>query len=231
MMHVALLRGINVGGHNKVAMSDLRNMLADLGFTSVKSLLQSGNLVFQSDRLDVSADDRLPGRHRSFQADRSVDRIEARHPGHCSQLEHRPQAGGHAWCEILGDIIMKDRPPETIDEYSALFSPDVQTILEKIRSTVRAEAPEAKEMISYRMPAFTLNGVLIYFAAFKQHIGVYPPVKGDAKLMKDLAPYAGEKGNLKFPLDEPIPYGLIRRIVKARLKEQQAKVAARRRKK
>ena len=125
---------------------------------------------------------------------------------------------------------MKDRIPQTIDEYIEGFPPDVQAILEKIRATVRAEAPEAKEMISYRMPAFTLNGILIYFAAFKQHIGVYPPVTGDEKLMKDVAPYAGEKGNLQFPLDERIPYGLIKRIVKARLKQQQAKLAAKRRK-
>lgn len=121
--------------------------------------------------------------------------------------------------------------PKNIDAYIKAFSPEVRAILEKIRSTIRSVAPEAVEKISYRMPAFFLDGVLIYFAAFKQHIGVYPPVKGDAKLMKDLAPYLGEKGNLKFPLDEPMPYGLIKRVVQARVKAQREKAAAKRPKK
>ena len=121
--------------------------------------------------------------------------------------------------------------PKDIDEYIAMFSPEVQTVLEKIRATIKDVAPDAKEKISYRMPAFTLDGVLIYFAAFKNHIGIYPPAKGDEKLEKALAAYTGPKGNLKFPLDEPIPYALIKRIVKARLKELQDKTAARRRKK
>jgi uncharacterized protein YdhG (YjbR/CyaY superfamily) len=116
--------------------------------------------------------------------------------------------------------------PKNIDEYIAGFSPEVQAILKKIRSTVRKAAPKATEKISYQMPAFTLDRDLIYFAAFKKHIGLYPPVRGDQKLKKDAAPYAGEKGNLKFPLDEPIPYSLIGRIVKARVKEQRERAAA-----
>jgi uncharacterized protein YdhG (YjbR/CyaY superfamily) len=116
---------------------------------------------------------------------------------------------------------MTDRSaPATIDEYVAAFPPDVQSILRKIRSTIRKAAPQAEERISYRMPAFTQDGILVYFAAFKKHIGVYPPVRGDEKLSKELAPYRGEKGNLKFPLDEPIPYDLIARIVKFRVKER-----------
>jgi uncharacterized protein YdhG (YjbR/CyaY superfamily) len=111
-------------------------------------------------------------------------------------------------------------PPRNIDEYIGTFSPEVQSILEKIRSTIRKAAPEAEEKISYRMPAFALRGILIYFAAFKKHIGVYPPVKGDEKLNADVSPYKNEKGNLRFPLDEPIPYTLISRIVKFRVKEQ-----------
>jgi uncharacterized protein YdhG (YjbR/CyaY superfamily) len=107
-----------------------------------------------------------------------------------------------------------------IDEYIACFSPEVQAILEKIRSTIRAAVPDAQEKISYQIPTFTLMGNLIHFAAFKNHIGLYPPVKGDEKLQADIAPYQGEKGNLKFPLDQPIPYALIRRIVKFRVKEQ-----------
>jgi uncharacterized protein YdhG (YjbR/CyaY superfamily) len=109
--------------------------------------------------------------------------------------------------------------PENIDEYIALFPPPVQTILQKVRATVKQAAPEAEETISYRIPAFKLNGILVYFAAFKNHIGLYPPVRGDAKLEKSAARYAGEKGNLKFPLDEPIPYELIKRIVKFRVKQ------------
>jgi uncharacterized protein YdhG (YjbR/CyaY superfamily) len=106
--------------------------------------------------------------------------------------------------------------PATIDEYVALFPPDVQEILQKIRRTVRAAVPDAEETISYRMPAFKKRRILIYFAAFKNHIGLYPPVKGDAALLKAVAPYAGEKGNLRLPLDQPIPYKLIERIVKSR---------------
>jgi uncharacterized protein YdhG (YjbR/CyaY superfamily) len=121
--------------------------------------------------------------------------------------------------------------PRNIDEYIAGFTPEVRAILRKIRSTVRKAAPGATEKISYQMPAFTLDRDLMYFAAFKKHIGLYPPVRGDAKLKKDAAPYAGEKGNLKFPLDEPIPYALIARIVKSRVKEQRERVASKQRKK
>jgi uncharacterized protein YdhG (YjbR/CyaY superfamily) len=121
--------------------------------------------------------------------------------------------------------------PKSIDEYITLFSPEVQATLEQIRSTIRNAAPDAKETISYQIPAFTLNGALVYFAAFKNHIGLYPPVRGNAKLGKAISPYAGEKGNLRFPLDHPIPYGLIERIVKHRVKQNSAKAAARRKKK
>jgi len=120
--------------------------------------------------------------------------------------------------------------PKSIDEYIAGFPPDVREILEKIRETVRRAAPGAEEAISYQIPAFKLNGVLVYFAAFKRHIGFYPPVKGDARLLKALARYAGEKGNLRFPLDEPIPFELIERIVKLRLKQNLAKGPARKKK-
>jgi len=124
---------------------------------------------------------------------------------------------------------MTDRSaPRTIDEYISAFPPDVQSILRKIRLTVRAAAPQAEEKISYRMPAFAMKGILIYFAAFKNHIGVYPPVRGDEKLNKKLARYRGEKGNLKFPLNEPIPYDLISRIVKFKVKEQLARARSKR---
>jgi uncharacterized protein YdhG (YjbR/CyaY superfamily) len=121
--------------------------------------------------------------------------------------------------------------PKDIDEYIAAFSPEIQSILEKIRVTIREAAPGAEERISYQMPAFTLGGVLVYFAAFKKHIGLYPPVKGDQELRKEISRYQGPKGNLKFPLDERIPYALIRRIVRARVKEQRERVASKRGKK
>jgi uncharacterized protein YdhG (YjbR/CyaY superfamily) len=118
------------------------------------------------------------------------------------------------------------KSPQSIGEYIAGFSPDVRAILERIRSTISKAAPRAQETISYRIPAFTLGGALVYFAAFKEHIGFYPPVRGDTRLKKAVSPYAGEKGNLRFPLGRPIPYGLITRIVKLRVKQNLAKAAA-----
>ena len=117
--------------------------------------------------------------------------------------------------------------PKNIDDYIAPFSPDVQAILQKIRLTIRKAAPGAEEIISYKIPAFRLNGILVYFAAFKKHIGFYPPVR-DASLKSLLAKYAGPKGNLQFPLTEPMPYSLITKIVKARIKENSARRSAKR---
>ena len=116
--------------------------------------------------------------------------------------------------------------PQSIEEYIAAFSPEVRAILQRIRLAIAKAAPEAQESISYRIPTFTSSGALVYFAAFKKHIGFYPPVRGDAGLEKAVVPYAGEKGNLRFPLDQPIPYGLIERIVRLRVKQNLAKAAA-----
>jgi uncharacterized protein YdhG (YjbR/CyaY superfamily) len=118
--------------------------------------------------------------------------------------------------------------PINVDEYIAAFPPDVQKILERIRLTVHNAAPDAQETISYRIPTFTQQGVLVHFAAFRNHIGLYPPVSGDARIEKAMAPYAGEKGNLRFPLNQPIPYDLIERIVKLRVKQDAAKAKSRR---
>jgi uncharacterized protein YdhG (YjbR/CyaY superfamily) len=109
--------------------------------------------------------------------------------------------------------------PKNIDEYIARFPKGVQEVLEKIRMTIREAAPEAEETIKYEMPTFILKGNLVYFAAFKNHIGFYPPVKGFEKRRKEIAVYEGEKGSLKFPLDQPIPYELIGEIVTFRVKE------------
>ncbi len=115
------------------------------------------------------------------------------------------------------------KPFENVDEYIASFSPEIRSILQAIRATIKKAAPDAEETISYRMPAFKLNGALVYFAAFKKHIGFYPPIRGDAKLERALSGYAGPKGNLQFPLDQPIPYALIERAVKLRLEQNLAK--------
>ncbi len=128
----------------------------------------------------------------------------------------------------MGDE-MKPKPkvPNDIDDYIAKFPSDVQAILKEIRTTIRKAAPDAQETISYHIPAFMLHGQLVYFAAFKKHIGFYPPVTGgDQQFKKAIAVYAGPKGNLQFPLDEPIPYALIAKIVKLRVKENSAKARA-----
>ena len=111
----------------------------------------------------------------------------------------------------------------TIDEYIATFPSEVRTILTQIRETIREAAPQAEERISYRMPSFSLDGPLVYFAAFKSHIGFYPPV-GDPDVKAEAARYAGERGNLRFPLDEPIPYELVRKIVLARVRENRERM-------
>jgi uncharacterized protein YdhG (YjbR/CyaY superfamily) len=121
-------------------------------------------------------------------------------------------------------VVATRAKPESIDQYIAMCSPEVRPVLSKLRSTIkRAAPPETEETISYRMPAFMLHGILIYFAAFKNHIGMFPPIRGDAKLKAAVAKYAGPKGNLKFPLDQPFPYALVTNIVKFRVKQNLAK--------
>jgi uncharacterized protein YdhG (YjbR/CyaY superfamily) len=120
------------------------------------------------------------------------------------------------------------KPLNDIDEYMARFPDEVQAILAKVRATIRKAAPAAKEVISYQMPAFKQHGILVYFAAWKQHIGLYPPITGDKTIEKAVAKYAGPKGNLQFPLDEPMPYALIERIVKLRVKQDTEKAAVQR---
>ena len=122
----------------------------------------------------------------------------------------------------------KPNRAKDIDGYISQFPADVQAILQKVRATISGAAPEAKETISYLMPAFKQHGMLVYFAAWEKHIGLYPPISGDKALEKAIARYAGPKGNLQFPLNEPIPYGLIERIVRLRVKQDSAKAAAKR---
>lgn len=120
---------------------------------------------------------------------------------------------------------MQQPTATSIDEYIARFPADVQAILEQIRATIRAAAPDAKEVISYQMPAFHQEGNLVYFAAWKEHIGFYPPVADEADFKPEVAVYEGAKGNLQFPLDQPMPVELIRKIVKFRVQENLANAA------
>jgi uncharacterized protein YdhG (YjbR/CyaY superfamily) len=127
-----------------------------------------------------------------------------------------------------GDNMAKPKKAIDTDDYIAQFPADVQAILEKVRETIRHAAPEAKETISYMMPAFRQHGILVYFAAWAEHVGMYPPISGNKTLEKASARYAGPKGNLQFPLDEPMPFDLIERIVKLRVKQDGAKAEAKR---
>ena len=122
----------------------------------------------------------------------------------------------------------KSPRPKDIDDYISKFPDDVQAALQKVRETIRRAAPDAQEVISYQMPAFRQHGILVYFAAWAKHIGMYPPISGNKTLEKAIARYAGPKGNLQFPLDEPMPLNLIERIVKLRVKQSVEKAAAKR---
>ncbi len=108
---------------------------------------------------------------------------------------------------------------KTIDEYINAFPEDVQKILNQLRQTIKDAAPEAEETINYQMPTFTLNGNLVHFAAFKNHIGFYPTPAGIEAFREELAPYKGAKGSVQFPIDQPLPLPLIRKIVEYRVKE------------
>src|SRR3990172_6453856 len=121
--------------------------------------------------------------------------------------------------------------PKNIDEYIADFPHDVQEIMEKIRLTIRKAAPDAEETIKYQIPTFTLKGNLVHFAAYKKHIGFYPTSTGIEKFKNELSVYEGAKGSVRFPSEEPVPFGLISKIVKLRVKENLEKAEARGKKK
>ena len=113
----------------------------------------------------------------------------------------------------------KQPAPASIDAYLAPLSPAAREILETVRRIVQEEVPEATETIGYQMPAFKVERIFFYFAAFKKHLGIFPPVKGDDNLLRELGPYLGPKNNLKFPFDQPVPYELIRRVVRTLAKQ------------
>jgi len=114
----------------------------------------------------------------------------------------------------------------TVDEYIAAFPKETQKILKEIRATIKAAAPNAEEKISYQMPTFFLNGNLIHFAAYKNHIGLYPTPNGIESFKKELSKYKGAKGSVRLPIDEPMPLKLITRIVKFRVAENLKKAKA-----
>jgi len=122
-------------------------------------------------------------------------------------------------------------PAKDIDEFIAGFPADVQKVLKKVRATIKKAAPKAEETINYGIPTFRLNGNLVHFSAFKNHIGFYPTPSGIEKFKKELSVYEGAKGSVKFPLDQPIPYELITKIVKFRVEENSKKAETKGKKK
>lgn len=117
------------------------------------------------------------------------------------------------------------RGPTSIDQYIATFPPEIRKVLQEMRATIRAAAPEAQEKISYQMPTFFLNGNLVHFAAFKNHIGFYPTPSGIEAFKQELSAYASAKGSVQFPLDRPLPFELVSRIVQYRVAENMKKPA------
>lgn len=121
---------------------------------------------------------------------------------------------------------MTTAKPKDIDEYIAGFPKDTQKVLEQIRTTIKSAAPDAEETISYAIPTFTLNkAYLVYFAAFKNHIGFYATPTGHEAFKKDLSRYKLGKGSVQFPLDQPMPIDLIKRIVRFRVEDSRKKTS------
>jgi uncharacterized protein YdhG (YjbR/CyaY superfamily) len=117
--------------------------------------------------------------------------------------------------------------PASVDDYIAGFPKSVQTLLRKVRRTIRAAAPKSEEVISYNIPAYRQHGMIVYFAGFKGHIGMFPPVRGNIALEKAVKRFAGPKGNLRFPYKEALPLTLISRIVKLKVRQDRERVALR----
>jgi uncharacterized protein YdhG (YjbR/CyaY superfamily) len=118
----------------------------------------------------------------------------------------------------------KKKQANSIDEYVSKFPKQIQDILQKLRQTIKEVAPQAQEAISYQIPTFKLNGNLVHFAAFKDHIGFFPTSSGVAAFERELSEYKTSKGTIRFPLDRPIPFDLVRKIVKFRVKENMQKI-------
>jgi uncharacterized protein YdhG (YjbR/CyaY superfamily) len=121
---------------------------------------------------------------------------------------------------------MKTNKPNLVDDYIAGFPPELQTVLEQIRQTIRKSAPGVSEKISYAIPTFDLNGTLVHFAAFKNHVGFYATPTGHEAFKSELSRYKEGKGSVQFPLNEPMPLDLIARIVEFRVKENLSKASS-----
>lgn len=121
---------------------------------------------------------------------------------------------------------MKTIPLNTVDGYIAAFPPEVREQLEKLRALIRKTAPRAEEVISYKMPAYKLEGMLVYFAGYEKHIGFYPMPSAIAAFSKEIAGYKNAKGSVQFPVDKPLPVKLITAMVKFRMQENAAKAKA-----
>jgi uncharacterized protein YdhG (YjbR/CyaY superfamily) len=115
-----------------------------------------------------------------------------------------------------------------VDAYIARFPKPQRVLLTKVRSVIRAAAPKAIETISYRIPAYRQHGIVVFFAGFQSHIGLFPPTRGNATLAKAVARYAGPRGNLRFAYDQPLPLALIARIVRYKVRQDEEKAAAKR---
>ncbi|MCW7474401.1 hypothetical protein CH354_05810 [Leptospira levettii] len=118
---------------------------------------------------------------------------------------------------------MKSNKPENIDEYIHSFPKDIQILLNHVREIIREEAPNAKEAIKYAIPTFIQNGNLVHFAAYKNHIGFYALPSGNIKFQKEISKFKSGKGSIQFPITEPMPHELIRKIVRFRIKENETK--------
>lgn len=130
----------------------------------------------------------------------------------------------------VDDIVKPEaRPPTTIDGYIEGFPPPVRRKLQRLRRVIAEAVPDAKETIAYRMPTFVWNGNLVHFAAFAHHIGFYPTPSGVERFKDELTGYVTAKGSIQFPLDTPLPFGLIKKIVAFRVQETRERIAARKR--
>ena len=127
---------------------------------------------------------------------------------------------------MIKDTTAKKSAAAEIDEYISGFPKETQRLLERLRATVKRAAPRADEVISYGMPALKWNGILVWFAAYAKHIGFYPGASGIAAFKKELSIYKGAKGSVQFPLDRPLPLGLISKIVKFRVHENSERAKA-----
>jgi uncharacterized protein YdhG (YjbR/CyaY superfamily) len=129
------------------------------------------------------------------------------------------------FCRKIQSVKQPPTLPGTVDEYILSFPPAVQSILKKVRATVLKAAPQAEETMKYRLPTLVLNGNLVHFGAFKNHIGFYATPTGNEQFRRELSVYKGAKGSVQFPLSEPIPFNLISKIVRFRVRENMERAA------